>query len=1077
MSVTQQQAAALYVAVFNRAPEKSGLDYWTGAADYAAAAQGFTTHPLFEKEYGGLSNQAVVEKFYSNILGSNGDTAGIEYWVERLDAGEALGVILSEFLTASLTGDFSDDAAAQARQDTLLNKVDAGIYYANTLGAKSEMPAGADVGAASIADTAEFKQAAAAIANVTADKATVDASKAATDELAAVVPSKPGQSFFLEASRDVIEGTDGDDTFIADVVQNDFGVQVNTLGSGDRLDGGDGNDTLVAKLATGVSAGLSENMPIQPATTSIENIKVEAVHSGLNASGQNSTIHLNAKDMLGVDYIGSERSDANLTIMNLTTKDNNGNARDTADMTVGMKYTGNADTQWDASDLTVLFDQDYLTRDKDSKDGWSFEVLNQASWDSNPAEPVKGFPLTGIEFDLERDGKVERVKLSITAEEAAEIITQKQLADVLNAKLAETGLSGLHFELGNEFTDGDGRFSERVNLVNTDSSQKVVKGVVGIDQESPAGNIYWNNKELDETVTNVPVSINVELEKVGLAGEGGSLVIGSMNKGYGDWNLWNGSKTTVDGTVAGIEEFNVVVNGDKSKSSHLSELRSTNNTLQTVNIASAEGGNANLSIADLKDVKTLDASDFNGDLTVNARLTAEVAEKYLNQEGLDSAARAENVNFEYNLGNATNTLNLAIDDSNLVNAGTTSHSEFNLVINGGGAQDNITVKISDENTSSWYDNSKINSKLAINAGAGDDVVTINGHGDWKVDLGAGDDVIYITDDTKAKSSWIFNLAESNVPTYDQGVWLNAIGGGEAKYTMFRPNLEISFKGFSVKVGVPNNGYYTTQTDINKAVADAIAKDPVLSELLEVKLGQSANSVIINSLIDGNNAGDLTIKLTATDIAAHKLSDNQLNELKAAWFPTQKPADVTTADVADAQNVAEISAQDRFDAVRSENKTGEDSTMLTNTTITAGAGDDVIVLSSNKVDTTKDVLVYNGLDNGKDSIVNFETTIDQINLKAYGAKFLDLGKYDEDSDGVIEWNSGTPVADLVALGVDLNKLKVDDVFLRVDDSKGTYTIEQWKVTAAGAYDADKVEKIGTVGTLDFGDAFDVTDFVI
>ena len=92
------------------------------------------------------------------------------------------------------------------------------------------------------------------------------------------------------------------DTFSANVVQNSLGAQVNTLGSGDMLNGAGGsNDTLAAKITSGVFAGGSstavaagsESMPIQPETTSIENIKLQAVNSGIYASKESSKNNLN----------------------------------------------------------------------------------------------------------------------------------------------------------------------------------------------------------------------------------------------------------------------------------------------------------------------------------------------------------------------------------------------------------------------------------------------------------------------------------------------------------------------------------------------------------------------------------------------------------------------------------------------------------------------------------------------------------------------------------------------------------------------------------------------------------------
>src|SRR5690606_19606480 len=102
-------------------------------------------------------------------------------------------------------------------------------------------------------------------------------------------PSDSGESpadgtvIYLKPGQDVETGTAGDDVFRADVVQNDLGLQTNTLGSGDRLDGGAGNDTLDAKVAAGAFVGGSVSMPIQPITQNIENVNLQAVLTSVDS--------------------------------------------------------------------------------------------------------------------------------------------------------------------------------------------------------------------------------------------------------------------------------------------------------------------------------------------------------------------------------------------------------------------------------------------------------------------------------------------------------------------------------------------------------------------------------------------------------------------------------------------------------------------------------------------------------------------------------------------------------------------------------------------------------------------------
>lgn len=1068
MSVTKQQVSALYIAVYGRAPEASGLKFWSEefTGSYADAAAAFVTHPLFAQEYAELSNQEIVEKFYTNILGAEGDTAGIEYWVERLENGEDMNVVLSEFLNISLTGDFTGDEAALARQATLVNKAEVAVYYAEKMGEASEFPEGTDLNSVDVANADAFKKAAEAIANVNASAASVEAAKAAIDAAAPVEPGTPGETYYLEADRDVISGTENDDTFIADIIQNQNGQQVNTLGSGDRLDGGEGIDTLIAEIA-GSNHVSGASQQIQPKTTSVENIVLE----GVQAFSEMDLALLNAKDMNGVEYIGSERSNADVVVNDLTTKDNNGNARDTADMTVGMKYTANGGEIFGASDFTVLFDQDYLTRLPKSKDGWSYEILNQKSWDANTLEPVKGFPLQRLTFDLERDGKVEKIVLNVTVDELKDVVTHQQLADLLNTKLADKDVAGLHFEVGSTFSDGDGRTSDRIDLVNNDGDQKIVKGAIGLDEESSAGNLFWDNKELEQVKSEVPVTINVELEKVGLAGDGGNLIIGSNNTEFE--NEWDSANTVAEGTVSGVEVFNVTVNGGKDKSSSLAGLHSTNNNLRVVNVVSADGGNANLTIGNsntagdwnhngvvgqyagaLKDVQTFNASGFNGDLNLQAALTDEVTNKYLANGGTE-------VKFDYVGGAGNDSIDLAIDAANLASAGTATHGDFKLEVSGGAGNDTITVGLYDSNgqlanagtgtaLEAWYANQKTNANLQINGGEGNDTVNLLGSGDWNVNLGSGDDVIYV-DNSGDKASWIYNLkAGSTAPTFGSE-WEDAVGGGNLTHNLYKAGITLTLTDdvggtYELNLFVESdkaNGYQTSQKAINEAIKNAISNDSVFSKLLDATTGQMADTLIINALIDGNVQLDIIV-----DQLAAGATQTQIDDFNAKYGANINLAGLNNAynSVINPNTPNATTATDALDTNSATEVGTASSSTVGYQIIEGGKGNDVLVLGTDAEQTHS--LVYNEYSNGNDTILNFATGTDKVDLSSYDAKGLVL-------------NSNN--ADTTALGAVAGVANGETFAVINHSDNGHYTVEMWTLNTSG----DNV-KLGTVGVLDFGD---------
>ncbi|MQU19299.1 DUF4214 domain-containing protein [Pseudomonas helleri] len=259
---TQQKVAALYTAIFNRAPDQAGLNFWTAqinaGTSFASIAAGFAQHEVFTTGIGALDNAGYVSALYTNILGSAGDTAGIAYWTARLAAGESKAAIVAEFVNGSLTIDIpallasggisaADAAAATIRQQTLTNKADVGIYFANTLGAASNLnPATVSTSKAGLEADPIYKASQAAIAGVDSTAASVQTAKDAIAVAAGSAnPAEAllGHTFTLTPGADTFVGSASNDTFNALTIKAD-GSDANTLTSFDSIDGGAGNDTL-----------------------------------------------------------------------------------------------------------------------------------------------------------------------------------------------------------------------------------------------------------------------------------------------------------------------------------------------------------------------------------------------------------------------------------------------------------------------------------------------------------------------------------------------------------------------------------------------------------------------------------------------------------------------------------------------------------------------------------------------------------------------------------------------------------------------------------------------------------------
>jgi len=96
------QAYRIYQAAFDRTPDTAGLSYWINSMDsgnsLAAVADGFVKSAEFAAVYGaGATNSTFVAKLYQNVLGRDGETAGILYWEGQLNAGVSRAQVLAGF--------------------------------------------------------------------------------------------------------------------------------------------------------------------------------------------------------------------------------------------------------------------------------------------------------------------------------------------------------------------------------------------------------------------------------------------------------------------------------------------------------------------------------------------------------------------------------------------------------------------------------------------------------------------------------------------------------------------------------------------------------------------------------------------------------------------------------------------------------------------------------------------------------------------------------------------------------------------------------------------------------------------
>ena len=135
---TNTLVSSLYVSMFDRAPERDGLAYWSNqinsGTSAAVVAQNMfnvagarTMYPLT------ASNSQIVSTLYQNALGRAADAAGLAYWTAQLDSGVSKGQVFNDF-SAAVLGYTGTDPTGLSSQALFSAKVALSLNYAVLLG-------------------------------------------------------------------------------------------------------------------------------------------------------------------------------------------------------------------------------------------------------------------------------------------------------------------------------------------------------------------------------------------------------------------------------------------------------------------------------------------------------------------------------------------------------------------------------------------------------------------------------------------------------------------------------------------------------------------------------------------------------------------------------------------------------------------------------------------------------------------------------------------------------------------------------------------------------------------------------
>lgn len=242
------QIQQLYIAYFGRPADPVGLAYWAANVDAAngSVAQviaGFSTSTESAVLYAGASTAQKVSSIYLALFNRNPEATGLAYWVAQIDSGTVSQAQAAYLIQSSAgPGDATSVANKLAAAKAFTALIDTNAEVAGYVGTTA-----ATYGRAYLNGVDATP---ASLANATSTTALTSIVATATNTTTTTTPvvTVPGsaQSYTLTAGIDRINGGPGNDTITSTVAGN--------FGSGDVIDGGAGTDTLTVTSSSTINS-------------------------------------------------------------------------------------------------------------------------------------------------------------------------------------------------------------------------------------------------------------------------------------------------------------------------------------------------------------------------------------------------------------------------------------------------------------------------------------------------------------------------------------------------------------------------------------------------------------------------------------------------------------------------------------------------------------------------------------------------------------------------------------------------------------------------------------------------------
>lgn len=1096
MAISQEQRTdllTLIVGIFDGAPSSAQLSELSqmivDGSSMEDVANLLVSSEQFEETYPAYQ----TAEDFATVLADNilGDTVSAQTKTDAVNLvagfvneGQTFGEAAYNAITLLQDVDLTVNPEWTEAQAILANKAAVAEYFAlNT----------------EYSDELTTAQSQAVVDGVSADEATVTEKTDAIDA-GTIFGGEPTTGLDLTEDRDILNGTSGDDTFVAAVSANDDGAVANALSTGDSLDGLAGRDMLEATLINDQIEQGNAQLAVRPVTDNIEEVYIEALDD----------VTLNATRMSNVEEYWSNFSDADLTIQNVSLRGNN--LQITKDLTFGLRDT-NAST-----DFTAYIESPALTAAPDTVSNSQLSVQIADVSTETPETPLLnvnmdlGFTIGGESYvleDLQADGGT-----------YAGLITAVQTA------LAELGLGDLVVSAGdnyNQVTFAGNTVTlpfTATELLVSDPNGGVFSDVTfqqnAIEPVEDGFLVAGTAAPVAPTASSNLIETNVVLDYAGRGSIGGDVTIG-------------GQSTSEEG----VQQFNVTVDRDSSISSLVQTASSfiaggdNNEQLMNIFIDSAEA-NGDLYIGGIdENLELVNATAFLGDELSIGEMDDVNNLRTFNAAGVDAdvtfvadydgdGLESDEQSFTITTGSGDDNITAELDGTSTSTSTTTS-----VTINAGAGDNTITLSAEDDDV--VEDTAESNQAYVTTLG-GDDVVT-GGGVDLVVDTNAGDDVVYAentgdkTVATAAKDAYATSttvtLNGDHATTVNQSALLY---GRQVRVTLdfdaVGADAELSdnfTQGFeSALVDIEDNGYLTTERDLYNAIAKAINEDSVLSTLASAEV-QSNGNLVVTYKVDGVSTAGTTVALEYDIVGDYDdLSTSQQSNLLAAIQDEYNDSNISAAELETEYDNVDLTAQDVLVSTA-----GTDSTTTGSNTVNVGTGNDVVVFSSN--DAVAETLVLDTDNIGVNTVVHFNSAAngDRLDFTAWldnvestsgstssqedvevtfaaatamtenSVSVTDFSVLDAETATNLNFDSMTDSQVLAALNASggaydsaaadtdlVGNVQKSILMVQNDANEGEYKVYQ-VTSSADATATDEFSGATLIGTLDFGSELDAT----